>query len=99
MLVPDHHSYTSKTALMHPSFSGLFVTCAYFPQTTLPPGVTNPSSLTFTSMIVPFVTTPRLVYACPFGFFFTPKIFYWFIMLLSIKFNKKFNLWNVKIKR
>jgi hypothetical protein len=23
--------YTSKTALMQPSFSGLFVTCAYFP--------------------------------------------------------------------
>jgi hypothetical protein len=29
------------------------VTCAYLPQTTLPPGVTSPSSLTFTSMIVP----------------------------------------------
>ena len=29
---------------MHPSFSGLLVTCAYLPQTTLPPGVTSPSS-------------------------------------------------------
>ena len=26
--------YTSSTALMHPSFSGLFVTCAYLPHTT-----------------------------------------------------------------
>ena len=33
---------------MQPSFSGLLVTCAYLPQTTLPPGVTRPSSLTFT---------------------------------------------------
>ena len=33
---------------MHPSFSGLLVTCAYLPHTTLPPGVTSPSSLTFT---------------------------------------------------
>ena len=33
---------------MHPSFSGLFVTWAYLPQTTLPPGVTSPSSLTLT---------------------------------------------------
>ena len=33
---------------MQPSFSGLLVTCAYLPQTTLPPGVTSPSSLTFT---------------------------------------------------
>ena len=39
---------TSRTALMHPSFSGLFVTWAYLPQTTLPPGVTSPSSLTLT---------------------------------------------------
>ena len=39
---------TRSTALMHPSFSGLFVTWAYLPQTTLPPGVTSPSSLTFT---------------------------------------------------
>ena len=33
---------------MQPSFSGLLVTCAYLPHTTLPPGVTSPSSLTFT---------------------------------------------------
>ena len=32
--------YTSSTALMHPSFSGLLVTCAYLPHTTLPEGVT-----------------------------------------------------------
>ena len=33
---------------MQPSFSGLLVTWAYLPHTTLPPGVTSPSSLTFT---------------------------------------------------
>lgn len=40
VLVPAHvaqflkaeYSYTSKTALMHPSFSGLFVTWAYLPK-------------------------------------------------------------------
>ena len=32
--------YTSSTALMHPSFSGLLVTCAYLPHTTCSgPGV------------------------------------------------------------
>jgi hypothetical protein len=39
---------------MQPSFSGLLVTCAYLPNTTLPLGVTSPKSLTFTSIIVPF---------------------------------------------
>ena len=33
---------------MQPSFSGLFVTCAYLPHTTLPDCVTRPKSLTFT---------------------------------------------------
>ena len=33
---------------MVPSFSGLFVTCAYLPHTTLPAGVTSPNSLTLT---------------------------------------------------
>ena len=28
---PSTHDYTNNTALIHPSFSGLFVTCAYFP--------------------------------------------------------------------
>lgn len=60
---------TRSTALMHPSFSGTFVTWAYLPQTTLPPGVTRPSSLTLTSMMVPFVMTPRDVYDWPLGFF------------------------------
>mmetsp|Transcript_43163 Transcript_43163/g.102425 ORF Transcript_43163/g.102425 Transcript_43163/m.102425 type:complete len:259 (-) Transcript_43163:238-1014(-) len=69
--------HTSSTALMQPSFSGLFVTCAYFPQTTFPPGVTSPSSLTLTSMIVPLVTTPSEVYALPLGFFFTPMMSSW----------------------
>ena len=50
--------YTSSTALMHPSFSGLLVTCAYLPHTTLPEGVTSPRSLTLTSITVPFVITP-----------------------------------------
>ena len=75
-------NYTSKIALIHPSFSGLFVTCAYLPilhsflsllpHTTFPDSVTNPNSLTFTSMIVPFVITPSSVYNLLCGFFFTP---------------------------
>ena len=54
-------AHTSSTALMQPSFSGLLVTWAYLPHTTLPPGVTSPSSLTLTSITVPFVTTPSWV--------------------------------------
>ena len=38
---------------MQPSFSGLLVTCAYLPHTTLPEGVTSPRSEQLTSMIVP----------------------------------------------
>jgi hypothetical protein len=34
---------TNSVALIHPSSSGLFVTCAYFDQTTLPVCVTRPS--------------------------------------------------------
>lgn len=48
--------------MMQPSSSGLLVTCAYLPHTTLPDCVTSPNSLTFTSRIVPLVITPRLVY-------------------------------------
>lgn len=33
---PNGYNYTSNTALIHPSFSGLFVTWAYFAQTTFP---------------------------------------------------------------
>jgi hypothetical protein len=66
--------YTSKTAFIHPSFSGLFVTCAYFPHTTLPDCVTRPNSDTFTSKIVPLVITPNSVYNDEDGFFFTPII-------------------------
>lgn len=51
----------SKIALMQPSFSGWLVTCAYFAHTTFPPCVTIPSSLTLTSIIVPFVITPSEV--------------------------------------
>lgn len=65
---------TNNTALMHPSFSGLFVTCAYLPHTTLPVYVTKPSSLTLTSMTVPLVMTPSDVYIALYGFFFTPKM-------------------------
>lgn len=64
--------YTSSTALMHPSFSGLFVTCAYLPHTTLPDGVTSPRSAQLTSMIVPLVMTPSDVYSGDCGFFLTP---------------------------
>jgi hypothetical protein len=46
---------------MQPSISGLFVTCAYLPQTTLPVVVTRPSSLTLTSIMVPLVITPSYI--------------------------------------
>ena len=39
--------------MIQPSFSGLFVTWAYFPHTTFPPLVTRPSSLILTSKTVP----------------------------------------------
>ena len=67
-------AHTSSTALMHPSFSGLLVTWAYFPHTTFPPGVTRPSSETLTSITVPLVITPIWVIVWPLGFFFTPMI-------------------------
>lgn len=67
-------SQTSNTELMQPSFSGLLSTYAYLDQMTLPVCVTNPNSDTFTSIIVPFVITPRFVYKLLYGFFFTPKI-------------------------
>jgi hypothetical protein len=44
---------TNNVALMQPSSSGLFVTCAYLDQTTLPVWVTRPNSETLTSMTVP----------------------------------------------
>ena len=59
---------------MQPSFSGTFVTWAYFPQTTLPEGVTSPRSLTLTSRTVPLVITPRVVYIYEDGFFLTPRM-------------------------
>merc|ERR1719187_3194409 len=74
LAVQVYHELTSKTALIHPSFSGLLVTWAYLPHTTLPPLVTNPSSLMFTSMTVPLVITPKLVYIGLEGFFFTPMM-------------------------
>jgi len=40
--------HTNNIEFMQPSSSGLFVTWAYFDQTTLPVWVTNPSSETFT---------------------------------------------------
>ena len=55
-------SQTSSTPLIQPSFSGLLVTYAYFPHTTLPVYVTKPSSETLTSITVPLVITPKLVY-------------------------------------
>lgn len=60
---------------MHPSFSGLLVTCAYLLQITLPDYVTKPNSLTFTSKIAPFVITPSVVYKLDYGFFLTPRIY------------------------
>ena len=58
---------------MHPSSSGLLVTWAYFPWMTLPPCVTRPILLTFTSMTVPLVITPKLIHNGDEGFFFTPS--------------------------
>jgi len=66
--------YTNNTALIQPSISGLLVTCAYLPQTILPPGVTKPNSLTLTSIIVPFVMIPNDEYKLECGFFFTAII-------------------------
>lgn len=66
--------HTNRTALIQPSFSGWLVTCAYFPQTTLPEGVVSPKSLVFTSIILPFVIIFKLVYKSPCGFFLTPMI-------------------------
>ena len=43
------------------SKGGRRLTWAYLPHTTLPPGVTKPSSLTLTSMMVPLVSTPSCV--------------------------------------
>mmetsp|Transcript_8306 Transcript_8306/g.16309 ORF Transcript_8306/g.16309 Transcript_8306/m.16309 type:complete len:200 (-) Transcript_8306:179-778(-) len=68
---------------MHPSFSGLLVTWAYLPHTTLPEGVTRPRSLTLTSITVPLVITPRLVYSGDCGFFLTPMISRWNVHLSS----------------
>mmetsp|Transcript_9299 Transcript_9299/g.15281 ORF Transcript_9299/g.15281 Transcript_9299/m.15281 type:complete len:206 (+) Transcript_9299:1-618(+) len=66
--------YTRSNALMQPSISGLLVTCAYLAKITFPVCVTKPSSDTFTSMIVPLVMTPRLVYNADCGFFLTLTI-------------------------
>lgn len=71
-LPPSPFKGKEKThAFTHPSFSGLFVTCAHRPHTTLPPAVTMPSSETLTSTIVPLVSTPSCVYMGFCGFFFT----------------------------
>jgi hypothetical protein len=72
-----------RTALMQPSFSGLFVIWAYFPKTTLPPAVTRPSSETLTSITVPFVMTPSWVYIGDWGFFLTPSICNWKVAFRS----------------
>lgn len=68
---------------MQPSFSGLFVICAYLPNTTFPPAVTIPSSDTLTSMTVPLVKTPSCVYIGDWGFFLTPRIWSWNVALRS----------------
>ncbi len=52
-------------------------------QTTLPPVVTIPSSLTLTSRIVPLVKTPNEVYNGDWGFFLTPRIGNWKVVLSS----------------
>lgn len=92
--LPPTTYHTSSTPLMHPSFSGLFVICAYLLHTTLPPGVTRPNSLTFTSMIVPFVIMPNDVAVYPFGFFFKPTI-----SKLNVAFNSGCVIWALFIRR
>jgi hypothetical protein len=52
-------------------------------QTTLPPVVTIPNSLTLTSMMVPFVKTPSEVYRGDWGFFLTPMMGSWKVVLSS----------------
>lgn len=59
---------------MQPSFSGLFVIYAYLDKTTFPVYVINPKSETLTSITVPLVITPKLVYKADYGFFFTPTM-------------------------
>ncbi|KAH1022554.1 hypothetical protein HUJ04_011938 [Dendroctonus ponderosae] len=76
-------NYTKSTALMHPSFSGLLVTWAYLPQTTLPACVTKPSSEILTSITVPLVMTPKLVYMAELGFFLTPMMGKWKVAFSS----------------
>jgi hypothetical protein len=49
----------------------------------LPPVVTIPSSDTFTSTIVPFVSTPSEVYSGDCGFFFTPRMGSWKVVFSS----------------
>lgn len=61
-------------ALTHPSFSGVLVTWAHLPQTTLPLVVTIPSSETLTSIMVPLVKTPSWVYRGFCGFFLTDRM-------------------------
>jgi len=68
---------------MQPSFSGLLVTWAYLPQTTLPDGVTKPKSEQLTSMMVPLVMTPKEVYSGDCGFFLTPMRSSWKVALSS----------------
>ena len=65
---------TNKTPFTVPSFSGLLVIYAYLLNTTFPFEVTSPSSATFTSITVPLVKIPKLVYKADWGFLFTPTM-------------------------
>lgn len=65
----------SKTASLHPSFSGLLVTWAYFSRITLCVCcVTGPSLFTSLSMTIPLVVIPKVVYSGDKGFFFIPYV-------------------------
>ena len=50
---------------------------------TFPPEVTRPSSLMLTSIMVPLVMTPRLVYIADDGFRFTPMMGRWNVVFSS----------------
>lgn len=51
-------SWKLKLILLQTNINGM---CGNSPQITFPPCVTRPSSLTLTSMTVPFVMTPKEV--------------------------------------
>jgi polyferredoxin len=77
LVMPETKKMDLTYALTQPSFSQLFMIWAQRPHITFPELVTNPNSLTLTSMMVPFVRTPSCVYMGFWGFFLTEMIGNW----------------------